>query len=80
MNGKTIRIIFPPGYTADDYKIKIINPEKIQDEFGNIPSKTRSQVTVDTSELYNTANVPSTFSTYFKVLAIFCIVSFVFDT
>lgn len=46
---KTIRIIFPPGYSAEDYQIKIVNPQKIQDEFGNIPSNTRAQVVQDLS-------------------------------
>ena len=41
VDGKTIRIIFPPGYSAADYQIQIAKPEKIQDEFGNIPANTR---------------------------------------
>ena len=31
VDGKTIRIIFPPGYSAADYQIQIAKPEKIRD-------------------------------------------------
>lgn len=78
---KTIRIIFPPGYSAADYQLLIAKPEKIQDEFGNIPSNTRPEIFQDTSDLYaNANNVRKDFATYFKVLAVLAIVGFIFDT
>jgi hypothetical protein len=78
---KTIRIIFPPGYSAADYQLLIAKPEKIQDEFGNIPSNTRPEIFQDTSDLYaNANNARKDFATYFKVLAVLAIVGFIFDT
>ena len=67
---------------VEDFQLEILEPEKIIDENGNIPMKTRDDVVIDLKDTYqNNANSESAidYSPYFKVMAMISIISFLFD-
>ena len=75
---RTIQIILVDGADASDYDVMIVNPENIQDIYGNLPSSVRAQIKVDLANTYTT-DPPKGVSIYMKVLAAICIISFLFD-
>ena len=58
-----------------------MQPENIEDVFGNLPSKVRDNIQMDLSDTYTTTleTAPSGFSTYMAILAILSVISFLFD-
>lgn len=77
----TIRIIIEDGGDASNYQVLILQPENLQDIYGNLPSVVRDDVEVDRSDIYSTTmeNAPAGFSTYLSILAAVCVITFLFD-
>jgi hypothetical protein len=81
IDSKTVQIIFPPGTSADNFNVKINNPQNIMDSNGNMPSSLGAQISIDSSDLYSNSidSAPNSFPLYFTFLGVICVVSFLFD-
>ena len=68
--------------TASSYTLNIDHPENIQDlVYGNIPIKMRDIFTIDRSNTYSETltSTPQDFAKYFSLLAVVCVLTFLFD-